>query len=233
MDTLRSLQRLLTPVMARIRRVVMGSVIKMVDDSGDLQKMQVQSIGRSVYDNIESFGVFGMASNPPIGLDAIIVERNGKYISIAIGDREYRIKDLESGDTAIYDIRGQIIKLNKDGIKIRDSFGNNIQTTESGIDTTDVNGNNIKLDSTGISMTDSNGNSITMTAAGININGVLITSAGAVTAPSTIVATGNITAADLITATGGMLSAHYHLGGTITDPITGQMVTGAPVPVPA
>lgn len=233
MDSLRALQRLLTPVLTRIRRSVMGSVIKMVDDSGDLQKMQVQSIGNSVYDNIEKFGVFGVASNPPAGLDAIIVERNGKYISIAIGDRKYRIKNLQSGDTVLYDMRGQIIKLNADGITVNDSNGNSIKTTGSGIDTTDKNGNNIKLDSSGISMTDSNGNSIAMTSAGVNINGLVIATSGAVTAPSTIEATGNVTAADLKTATGGLLSAHYHLGGTLVDPVTGQMVTGTPVPVPA
>lgn len=232
MDTFRALQRLLTPILARIRRVVMGAVIKMVDDSGDLQKMQTQTLGRSVYDNIEKFGVFGVASNPPAGLDAIIVERNGKYICIAVGDRKYRIKNLESGDTAIYDIRGQTIVLNKDGIAVNDTNGNKVIMNEDGVDTTDKNGNNIKMNASGVNMADSNGNVISMTAAGVNINGVLITTAGAITAPSTIVATGNVTAADLITATGGALSAHYHLGGTIMDPITGQMVTGAPVPIP-
>ena len=214
MDTIHNFRRLLTPILARIRRVVTGAIIKIVDDSGDLQKMQVQGLGRSVYDNIENFGVFGVSSNPPAGLDAIIVERNGKYISIAIGDRKYRIKNLEPGDTVLYDIRGQIIKLNADGITVNDSNGNSIKTTGSGI-----------------SITDSNGNSIAMTSAGVNINGLVITTSGAVTAPSTIEATGNVTAADLKTATGGLLSAHYHLGGTIVDPITGQMVTGAPVPV--
>lgn len=232
MDSIRAFQRLLTPILARIRRVVMGSVIKMVDDSGDLQKMQIETIGHSVYDNIEKFGVFGVASNPPAGLDAIIVERNGKYISIAIGDRKYRIKNLESGDTVIYDIRGQKIVLNKDGIAVNDTNGNKIIMNNYGIDTTDKNGNDVKMYESGINMTDSNGNVISMKADGVNINGVLITKTGEITAPSTIVAIGNVTAADLITATGGMLSAHYHLGGTIVDPITGQMVTGAPVPVP-
>ena len=133
MNSIRAFQRLLTPILARIRRVVMGSVIKIVDDSGDLQKMQVETIGRSVYDNIENFGVFGVASNPPAGLDAIIVERNGKYISIAIGDRKYRIKNLASGDTAIYDTRGQTVILNSNGINLTDKNGNNIIMGGSGI----------------------------------------------------------------------------------------------------
>ena len=153
MDSIRAFQRLLTPILARIRRVIMGSVIKMVDDSGDLQKMQVQTIGRSVYDNIEKFGQFGFTSNPPAGLDSIIVERNGKYISIAIGDRKYRIKNLASGDVAIYDMRGQIVKLNADGITVNDAFGNTVTTTNSGINLTDKNGNNIIMDGSGIILT--------------------------------------------------------------------------------
>ena len=188
MDSIRAFQRLLTPILARIRRVIMGSVIKMVDDSGDLQKMQVQTIGRSVYDNIEKFGQFGFTSNPPAGLDSIIVERNGKYISIAIGDRKYRIKNLASGDVAIYDMRGQIVKLNADGITVNDAFGNTVTTTNSGINLTDKNGNNIIMD-----------------GSGINLNGVIITQDGTMTTPSTITAGGDITS-----GSGKTLDTHMH-----------------------
>lgn len=188
MDSIRAFQRLLTPILARIRRVVMGSVIKMVDDSGDLQKMQIETIGHSVYDNIEKFGQFGFASNPPIGLDAIIVERNGKYICIAIGDRKYRIKNLESGDVAIYDMRGQIVKLNADGITVNDAFGNTVTTANSGINLTDKNGNNI-----------------IMGGSGINLNGVIITQDGTMTTPSTITAGGDITS-----GSGKTLDTHKH-----------------------
>ena len=188
MDTLRGLQRLLIPVMARIRRVCLGSIIRRVDDSGPLQQMQVESLGHSVYDNVEKFGQFGFTSNPPLGSDAIIIERCGKHIILGVGDRKYRIKNLESGDTAIYDIRGQIVKLNADGITINDAFGNSVITNDSGINITDKNGNNI-----------------TMESGGINLNGVVITQNGTMTTPSTITA-----GADIISGTGKTMDTHVH-----------------------
>ncbi len=51
-----ALKRFLTPIIARIRRVIAGAVIKAVNDNTDLQKMMVQSIGGGTYDNVEHFG---------------------------------------------------------------------------------------------------------------------------------------------------------------------------------
>lgn len=222
MDTFRALQRLMSPIITRVRRICLGAIIRRVDDEGDLQKMQVESIGHSVYDNVEKFEQFGFTSNPPLGLDAIIIERAGKHIIVAIGDRKYRIKNLESGATAVYDMRGQIIQLDSRGITVNDAFGNKIITTSAGIDTTDANGNNVKMDgngtnitdkngntiktdSSGINLTDKNGNSIKMSSTGVDINGVLITTAGVMTTPDTITAGGDITS-----GTGKTLDTHVH-----------------------
>lgn len=205
MNTFRALQRLISPIITRIRRVCMGAIIRRVDDSGNLQKMQVETLGHSVYDNVEKFEQFGFTSNPPLGLDAIIIERAGKHIIVAIGDRKYRIKNMKSGDTAIYDVRGQTIILNETGIATTDAHGNKIITDSSGIKTTDTNGNDIKMEASGISLTDKNGNNIKMSSAGVDINGVLITKSGAMTTPSTIVAGDDITS-----GTGKTLDTHVH-----------------------
>lgn len=205
MDTFRALQRLMSPIITRVRRICLGAIIRSVNDDGDLQRMQVESIGHSVYDNVERFGQFGFTSNPPAGLDAIIIERTGKHIVVAVGDRKYRVKNLEPGDAAVYDIRGQQIILNETGIAATDAFGNNVVSDSRGITTTDTNGNNAKMDGSGITLTDINGNTISMTAAGVNINGVLITQDGTMTTPSTITAGGDITS-----GTGKTLDTHVH-----------------------
>lgn len=229
MDTFRALQRLMAPIITRIRRVCLGAIIRRVDDDGDLQRMQVESIGHSVYDNVEKFEQFGFTSNPPVGLDAIIIERCGKHIIVAIGDRKYRIKNLEPGDTAIYDVRGQTIILNKTGISVTDAHGNTVVTDSSGINTTDTNGNNIKMNGSGINLTDINGNNITMSSAGVNINGVLITQAGVMTTPSTITAGGDITS-----GIGTSLDAHTHgvttAVSTSSPAPTGSWPTTPPIP---
>lgn len=226
MDTFRALQRLMSPIIARVRRVCLGAIIRRVDDAGDLQRMQVESIGHSVYDNVERFGQFGFTSNPPAGLDAIIIERTGKHIVIAVGDRKYRIKNLEPGDAAVYDIRGQQIILNETGIAATDAFGNNVVSNSNGITTTDTNGNNVTMSGSGITLTDINGNTISMTAAGININGVLITQDGTMTTPSTVTTGGAITAGgDITSGTGKTLDTHTHqIAQTMS--ITGASTSG-------
>lgn len=233
MDTFRALQRLMAPIITRIRRVCLGAIIRRVDDDGDLQRMQVESIGHSVYDNVEKFEQFGFTSNPPLGLDAIIIERCGKHIIVAIGDRKYRIKNLESGDTAIYDVRGQTIILNKTGISVTDAHGNTVVTDSNGINTTDTNGNNVKMDGSGINLTDINGNNITMSSAGVNINGVLITQVGVMTTPKTITAGGDITS-----GAGNSMDTHTHqiaqtmsiTGASTSGPTAITATTTPPVP---
>ena len=226
MDTFRALQRLISPIITRIRRVCLGAIIRRVDDDGDLQRMQVESIGHSVYDNVEKFEQFGFTSNPPLGLDAIIIERCGKHIIVAIGDRKYRIKNLESGDTAVYDVRGQTIILNKTGISVTDAHGNTVITDSNGINTTDTNGNNAKMDGSGIKLTDINGNNITMGVSGVNINGVLITQAGVMTTPSTVTTGGAITSGgDVTSSSGKTLDTHTH-GIAQTLSITGASTSG-------
>jgi len=226
MDTFRALQRLMAPIITRIRRVCLGAIIRRVDDGGDLQRMQVESIGHSVYDNVEKFEQFGFTSNPPLGLDAIIIERCGKHIIVAIGDRKYRIKNLESGDTAIYDAHNQTIILNKDGITVTDTQNNTFVMNSDGINTTDTNGNNVKMNGSGINLTDINGNNITMSSAGVNINGVLITQAGVMTTPSTVTTGGAITSGgDVTSSSGKTLDTHTHeIAQTLS--ITGASTSG-------
>jgi len=228
MDTFRALQRLISPIITRVRRVCLGAIIRRVDDGGDLQRMQVESIGHSVYDNVEKFEQFGFTSNPPVGLDAIIIERCGKHIIVAIGDRKYRIKNLESGDTAVYDVRGQTIILNETGISVTDAHGNTVITDSNGINTTDTNGNNAKMDGSGINLTDINGNNITMAASGVNINGVLITQAGVVTTPATVTTGGALTAGGAITSGGDVTSSSGKTLDTHTHEIAQTLsITGA------
>ncbi len=133
MSNIRAFQRLLTPITVRIRRIIVGAIIKAVNDETDLQNMQIKTIGQAVYNNVEVFGQYGIACNPPLDLDAIAVERNGKYIVIAVGDRKYRIKCLESGDVCVYDMRNQMVKLSKDGITLDDVNDNHISMSKEGV----------------------------------------------------------------------------------------------------
>lgn len=198
-------------MLARIRRVILGATVKSTDDATPLQQMKVQTLGRALYDKVEVYAQFGFTSRPPDGLDAVIAERNGKYVVIAVGDRKFRIRNLESGDTVIYDMRGQTITLNKTGIRVADVFSNTIT-----------------MDTSGVKIDDKNDNHIAMAADGITINGVLITQAGAVTTPATVKTGGLITSGgDVKSSTGKTLDTHTHgvpaahsLAPTVPEPPT-------------
>lgn len=211
MNSVVALKRFLTPVLARIRRVILGATIESTNDAAPLQQMKVRTLGRALYDNVELFGQFGFTSRAPDGLDAIIAERNGKYIVIAVGDRKYRIRDTETGDTVVYDVRGQTIVLNKDGIKISDK-----------------NGNHIVMNSAGNTISDAFENSISTGADGVTINGVLITQSGAMTTPSTVTTGGLIkSGGDVKSSTGKTLDTHTH------EVPAASAITPPPAPTPS
>ncbi len=224
MNSITSMKRFLTPILARIRRVILGAKIESTDDATPLQQMKVQTLGRAVYDKVEVFGQFGFTSRPPNGSDAIIVERNGKYIVIAVGDRQHRIRNIESGDSVVYDVRGQTIILNKSGIMTTDVFDNTITTDANGVKIDDKNNNHIVMNAAGTSVTDKFGNSISTSSKGVTINGVVITKTGAVTTPSTITSGGLIkSGGDVQSSTGKTLDTHTHgvpaANGIVSGPV--------------
>lgn len=65
----------------------------------------------------------------------------------------------------------------------------------------------------------------------VTIDTPTTTITGSLNVGSTITATGEIVGQE-VTAGGIPLSQHIHTGGTITDPITGQQVTGTPITIP-
>lgn len=104
----------------------------LVDDSGDLQVMQVTegAIGGGmtdrITDKVQRVSEFGFSSVPPIDSEVLVIRRNGeRALSIVIGTshRPSRPRDLKAGDTVIYDERGRKISLTEDGIEIDGAGG--------------------------------------------------------------------------------------------------------------
>lgn len=109
----------------RIYRCVMLAFgrgrIKLIDDSGAVQRAQVRFGPLEIIDNLPVPHDFGFTSNPPADSDAFAAflggeRKNGMVISV--GSQQYRLKNLKSGETAIYDSRGQSVYLTENGIVI-------------------------------------------------------------------------------------------------------------------
>lgn len=103
-------------LLERLYRRIMGALaparIRTVNDTGAVQLVQIDygPAGASdLRDNTPALGLFGLASNPPVGSDCVVVHFGGareKAVVIATNNQTKRLKNLAPGDSAIYDVRG-------------------------------------------------------------------------------------------------------------------------------
>ncbi|CAN5788744.1 phage baseplate assembly protein [soil metagenome] len=95
--------------------------ITYVDDSGPVQKLQARFGQLEIVDNMPAPHDYGYTSNPPLNSDifANFLGGNRKNgIVIAIGNQTYRMKNLKSGEVAIYDNIAQSVYLTQAGIVV-------------------------------------------------------------------------------------------------------------------
>jgi phage gp45-like len=95
--------------------------IKFVDDSGAVQTAQVYFSKLETIDDIPVPHDFGFTSNPPADSDAFASFLGGNRkngIVVSVGSQQYRLKNLNSGEMAIYDSVGQSVYLSKTGIVV-------------------------------------------------------------------------------------------------------------------
>lgn len=107
---------------ARIRRQLNGirqafrGVLTLVKAAGNVQLVQVDGLaGEQLQDN-ELFQHYGYTSNPPPGTMAIVLPIGGKTahgIIIATEHGSYRLKNLASGEVAIYSDEGDSVILKR------------------------------------------------------------------------------------------------------------------------
>ncbi len=95
-----------------------------IDDSGDLQKIQVtegaagSGFADRVTDNVPRVTEFVFSSVPPEDAEVLVIRRGGDRAApliIATSHRPSRPKGLKPGDAAIYDVRGAIFKFTEEG----------------------------------------------------------------------------------------------------------------------
>lgn len=110
-----------------LKRVVGLAVIKLVNDAGVIQRVQLD-MGpkgadgpRQLRDDTPVLQQFGFTSHPPLGSDVAIIALGGdanQMVVIASGHREYRITALPEGAVAVYDKFGHHVRLDADGIHV-------------------------------------------------------------------------------------------------------------------
>ena len=113
--------KLLEPLKRKISLMLSRAIINLIDDSNEIQLAQISLLAGETRDDAEVFGNYGFASNPPSKSEAIVGSIGGARshsVILAIANREFRLKLLETGEVAIHDDQGQKVHLKRDGIEI-------------------------------------------------------------------------------------------------------------------
>lgn len=111
--------------MRKLLMMISRAIINLVDDTKDVQTMQVDALADETHEDLEVFGLYGVGSNPPPGSEAIMAAVGGvrsNSVIIGVNNRTFRLVGLESGEVALFDDVDQVVHLKRDGIYLSSPF---------------------------------------------------------------------------------------------------------------
>lgn len=112
----RAVAKLTNPIRRRVLLMIGRAVVRLVDDAGGLQRVQVTALAGETRDAIERVQNYGVSSRPLAGAEAVIVCVGGNRdhpVAIAVDDRRHRKAGLQPGEVAIYTDEGDYIHLKR------------------------------------------------------------------------------------------------------------------------
>ncbi len=102
----------------RIRMGMAAMKITSTDDSGPVHRAQVRGFANETIDAMPVLQIYGLASHAMPGSDAVAMFTSGDRsngVIIATGNQQYRLRALKSGEVALYDNSGNVVKLAANG----------------------------------------------------------------------------------------------------------------------
>lgn len=96
---------LLRRVSAIASDLVQAAVVRLVDDTGKVQKIQIESDGEDDLLEAESLLPYGFSAVAPAGSDAMVAEVSGdagQAVVVAAQHRDYRPTGLKSGEVVLH-----------------------------------------------------------------------------------------------------------------------------------
>lgn len=125
-----SIKKIVAPLQRRIMMMVTRGVLKNLNSSKPLQRVQMTGYPEEVLDNLEYVEPYGFTSAPIPGAETVAVFMGGNRdhgVVLSVGDRRYRLTDLVSGDVAMYHQDGTKIILKGSGkLQIVNPAGNEL-----------------------------------------------------------------------------------------------------------
>lgn len=125
---------------ARIGNLVARGTVAAVNAVRKLQALQVRLLADEIQDGLEHFEPYGLTAAPHPGAEAIAVFLDGDRsngVVVAVSDRRYRVAGLQSGEVAVYDDLGHVVRLTRSGIVI-DGGGDAVTVTHASAITLDA-----------------------------------------------------------------------------------------------
>ena len=101
----------------KIQLIVSRAVVNIVTDSLKQQNMQINLLDGETADDVERFQNYGHTSVPPAGSEAIVLSVGGKrqhLVAVVVDSKSSRLKDLKSGDSALYHLDGHYLLLTEE-----------------------------------------------------------------------------------------------------------------------
>lgn len=103
------LHRFLQPLSNRVMLMLGRAILRAINDTGATQLAQLSLLAEEERSSVEIWHDYGYTSNPPAGLEAAVLFPAGKRnhgIVVAIGDRKFRLRNLQAGEVALYTDEG-------------------------------------------------------------------------------------------------------------------------------
>lgn len=94
------------------------AMITALKTSGETNIVQLNLMAETTHDDVELWQHFGFTSAPPKGSRALVVCVGGNTdhsVVVATENGSFRVKDLKSGESCLYDAKGSKIHLKDDG----------------------------------------------------------------------------------------------------------------------
>lgn len=134
-DARSQINRMMAPIVGRIRNIAARAVVLAVNDALKMQGLKVGLLADETKDGVERFQSYGFTAVPLSGSEAVVLFPGGGRdhgIAIVVEDRRHRLKNLQPGEAAMYTHRNaegeglRIVLLDNRTIEI---VGKNISLT--------------------------------------------------------------------------------------------------------
>lgn len=118
---MKAFERMMEPLRQRVMLMVAKAIVKMVDDGGGLQRVQIKLLNGELRSDVARVQNYGHSARPSGDTLAVALSIGGNrdhMLVVALDDLAHRPRDLREGEATLYDDLGQRVWLTRDGIVI-------------------------------------------------------------------------------------------------------------------